>query len=230
MKTNLLSSALKIALLGLCSATLASATTTVVDNYDSLSTGAVVNDFATYGYFGVNAAGSANIVTTSPVSSPNALTLGINFVGSGGFGHGFSRFFNTPLDLTGATISIDVKSSVDLSAVTPFFTFRLESPDGSQLVRLPSSGFFKPTGTGYNTYSVTASSFTQYDAGSAINLTNIGAITFLSFNFGDNLATTLTFDNLTISTAAIPEPSSFALLVGVGTLGLVTLRRRARSV
>lgn len=34
------------------------------------------------------------------------------------------------------------------------------------------------------------------------------------------------FDNFTVTTTAIPEPSSFAALAGLGALGLVALRRR----
>lgn len=92
---------------------------------------------------------------------------------------------------------------------------------------------FAVSGTGGNA----TITFLEDSPGNGVSLpsANVAGITNESFNFTYNAGTDLafavgTFDNAfgidNFQIAAIPEPSSFALLAGLGSLGLLLLRRR----
>ena len=40
---------------------------------------------------------------------------------------------------------------------------------------------------------------------------------------------TMAYDNIALNTAAVPTPSSFAALIGMGLMGLVAVRRRRKK-
>lgn len=233
MKNTRIVSSLRLAFAGLLTATLGFAQPLFVDNFDSLTAGPVPG--YPYDVFGGGTSlTSATVITTDPVSSPNAIALALNYTGANSevFGAIFTRYVDyNPIgdrigvDLTNGTLSVDIKSSVDLAGNSPLIAFRIGNASGATQVRAAEAQYFKPT-TGFTTYSVAASSLSLYEAGTEIDLTAIREISIIIYNRGENLAGTFTIDNLTASVTTVPEPSASAAVAGLAFLGFVTLRRR----
>lgn len=82
------------------------------------------------------------------------------------------------------------------------------------------------------TYSINASNepvltMTVGSTSSTISYTGLTAFTNVEVGFRlSSGSATISMDNLNISTTAIPEPSTYAALVGVAVLGLCLVRRR----
>lgn len=84
---------------------------------------------------------------------------------------------------------------------------------------------FVDEGFGSIAATTTTSSGTATDSTYAtIALTHAGFVSGRQGNTGNDYR----FDNLSAGGVAVPEPSTYALLAGVGALGLVLLRRRCR--
>lgn len=96
---------------------------------------------------------------------------------------------------------------------------------GGNLFTLDFTNIARPlTTTGYSTTLFTYTSF----AGSfnASNLINIGLGAGESATLVQDVTNKLIRVDYTLAAAAVPEPSSFAVIAGVGALGLVVTRRR----
>lgn len=235
MNTARIRSSLRLAFAGLLTATLGFAQTLYVENFDSLSTGAVPGyPYSAFG--GGTSLISASVIDSDAVSGPNSVAMQFDFTGanSEAFGVIFTRFIDynattdgIGVDLTNGTISVDIKSSVDISGNLPLVAFRIGTAAGETQVRAAEAQYFTP-GTGFTTYSVVASSLSLYEVGSAIDLSAIREISVIIYNRGEGLSGTFTIDNLiaAVTTTSIPEPSSAAALAGVALLGFATQRRR----
>jgi hypothetical protein len=79
----------------------------------------------------------------------------------------------------------------------------------------------------FNRTSTTGEGWTQYSTSFTVGTSGNYYISFTTSALGDNTAFV---DSISVSTSAVPEPSAYAVLVGLAALGAtVILRRRRRS-
>ncbi|MFH1500265.1 MAG: hypothetical protein ABII82_20865 [Verrucomicrobiota bacterium] len=102
--------------------------------------------------------------------------------------------------------------SIDLDPVNSTYTFTLGN--GTTSVSSVSAAAFRTTGFGTDTS--TGSDGGRWLTFNANETTNVLGQT-----------TSFSVDNILITTSTIPEPSAAALVMGLTTLGLVSVRRRA---
>jgi autotransporter-associated beta strand protein len=81
---------------------------------------------------------------------------------------------------------------------------------------------FGNTGTAGNTYTLATFGSSTFSSGADFTFANLASGVTGTFNLGTN---DLTFT----TTAAIPEPSTYAAILGIGALGFVIYRRRKAS-
>lgn len=114
---------------------------------------------------------------------------------------------------------LNLTASVDAGNAASSFAIQFEDASlNTQIVSINLSNFSSSLGT-----------FSQ-----AVTWTTVdpSAITGWSIG-GGNVGTTtfhMTFDNMSLSATAVPEPSTYAALAGVLALGFAAYRRRARTV
>lgn len=175
-----------------------------------------------------NAISSIGIARAQDVRGTNARAVSVIFDGSS-FSNGQEY-----------TVSFDVIGDADGANNGRYWFAEVsgDGPDDGILIDGTHGGWasakpFAVSGTGGNA----TVSFLEDSPGNGVSLesANVAGVTNESFNFTYSADTDLAFaagtfnnafgiDNFQI--AAIPEPSSFALLAGLGSLGLIMLRRR----
>jgi hypothetical protein len=167
-----------------------------------------VNNVSFGVYFGGSSRTSANLAifninTSSAVDTLRFFTGGNPTTGAAGSQSGTTSSLNTG----GWTIGKTYHATLNISYVTGTtanVTYTISDP---HTVSSPLTSF-----------SATATGITMATAG------EIGFRT--SFSGGGG---TLTLDNINIATSSVPEPSTYALLGGLGALGLAMVLRRKRG-
>lgn len=122
-------------------------------------------------------------------------------------------------DLTGATLSVAVKSSTG-SAAEGYFAIRVVDGAGDAYRSL----LYNPTSS-YTTFSPDFSTFVDNNGTGHIDLSNITEIDLIAYNLGDSVSTTLSIDDFQ-AMAAAPEPATWAAGVLVCGSGLLVVYRR----
>ncbi len=161
---------------------------------------------------GATLGGSGTVGGATTISSGGLLTAGTDASTIGTL-----SFSSTLTGSSGSTFSLKLNSSSltsDLFTVTGAATL-----DGATLALIDLGSATLTNGQSFTL--LTASSV----SGTFLNLTNGAAIrvgtTDYTLNYLSNAVT------LTAATSSIPEPSTYALLAGLGILGLVVYRRRS---
>lgn len=126
------------------------------------------------------------------------------------------------LNLTNGMLSVSVMSSAG-PAVEGYFSIRIVDT-AEDAYRSP---FYNPTAA-YTTFAPAFSTFIDNAGTGKINLAKISEIDLIAYNLGDNVVTTLTFDNLQAIT--VPEPSALVSAMLLGGSLLVIRRRRGRTL
>lgn len=189
-----------------------------LDNYDSDPVGPGNPP----GYYSFGIFEDIGVTNLESVSAPNSLYLAVDYT-QVGFGTGLSHgIYANPVDLTGATLSVAIKSSADLTGDAPLFAFRITDDEG-RIFRTANADLYLP-GTEFSVFNQAADTLV-YDDGPAgpINLSTIVEVGFLFYNTGDDVQTVFYLDNFQ---AAIPESSQTALALGLALLALVCLKQR----
>lgn len=157
--------------------------------------------------------GSAGSVSLGVVAADN--TAGNLFISDE------SNVIQTNINVTGALFTfsytvtgLEVGETLSLDSASIDYTnfgntVRVDFTEGAFATENPA------TGDGTFTGNLTS-----------VGLTN-GDVATIRFGMRDNVgATTYTFDNLVLNGTVVPEPSSYALLVGLAGLGFAMVRRR----
>ena len=153
---------------------------------------------------------SPNFVQTSNATAFNATAgLGDTFYNASLFG---------PVDWTSAN-GLYIRSSITTNPNLPF-TFSLF--DSSLNPVATYNGATNSFTTGTNQSDSAAYSYLNLTPGGPVNLSNVG---YVQFTFDGAAAANISFH--AVSTAAIPEPSTYALLA-IGALGLILSFRRRK--
>lgn len=166
------------------------------------------------------------VTNLDSVSAPNSAYIAVDF-SEGGWGVGLTRFPGPAMDLTGATLSVDILSLQNISGYLPMVALRIADGDGV-IYRSPNSSLFLPT-TEFSTFSQDVSTFIYDGEGppQAIDLTDIISVGFLFYNHVEDLQTVFYMDNF--QGGVIPEASHAALLLGLAFLCLAVARRHCRK-
>jgi hypothetical protein len=132
---------------------------------------------------------------------------GANLTGS------FSITLNTS-ELTDLNVRLAVRAA-GTGATSSFSSFTYDVGGGAQAIATPL-GF--TAGSTFSTWTADLSSIGA--------LSNKESVT-LTWSFANNISgTSLRVDNIQITAVAIPEPSTYAALIGVAALGVVLVHRR----
>lgn len=167
----------------------------------------------------ISSSGTAGSWTETTVQSgATDFTVGNFGAGqpSGEIGNGIIKWLGeTPQDWS-AFSYLNLSGLALPENTTPFLNFYIEdvNMNASTLTQIDLSGF---------TSGLTTLSF-ALDA-SGVDLTQVVYWGFTVSDFG-NPDFGFTFDTLVLTDTVIPEPSTYALIAGVATLGIVALRRR----
>lgn len=130
---------------------------------------------------------------------------------------GVYYFFDTAMDVSGSSLlSISAQLLGGNTAAT-FQVTLFDNTGGSATAVFSTSDFVGSTFVTGTATLTTTTAFNATDVGSFV-------ITGATLNGVDTLS--LKIDELTASASAIPEPSTYAALAGVGALGLAAWRRR----
>lgn len=152
--------------------------------------------------------GTGTINTLTTIQSGGILSPG-DTVGTLTFTNGLT------LD-SGAVLNFDLGTTSDLVVVNGGF---LTGPSsGNVTFNLTSASGL--TAATYNLFTFTGATLSNFDASD---------FTIGTAPSGWNYAFSLTADNLQLTVSAVPEPATYAALLGALTLGCILLRRRARS-
>lgn len=130
------------------------------------------------------------------------------------------------------TLSFNLGFMTNVTGNTAYYSFELGTINGGAFSSYTSahSGSLTYSGaTGsLNIGSGSSSSdSSQWTTGGSVNGDNL-AVVFTLINYSNNLSSSdfFGFDNATLSYAAVPEPSTYAALLGLGSLIFVAWRRR----
>ncbi|HVT72845.1 MAG TPA: PEP-CTERM sorting domain-containing protein [Lacunisphaera sp.] len=176
----------------------------------------VLDDFGTSHTGAVNAATTWNTALTFSGAS-GTMTVGSPAMNDSGY---VSNFAITDIS---AWSYVAVTASVDAgNAATSLKIGFVDDNGNSEAFTIPTSAF-------------TSTLSTQYVQ---LAWTTVDPTLLVQWNIGGGLPTPgtlafrMTFDNLSLSTtgAPIPEPSTYAAMLGAAALGLVALRRRQVAV
>lgn len=160
------------------------------------------------GDFLINDANSSSDIGTSPVQTSTNIT----FSGVDG-GTGFYVVLNTP-------VSVGVNWFPELTA-----TLNVANTNGFGIEVFDTDGGSVVFNGNWSSFTTGASSTVTlgYSANNAFNGT---AAAVLLSTGGTGQTLNVTFDQLSVPGAAIPEPSTYAALSGIAVLGFVAYRRR----
>lgn len=177
----------------------------VYDDYDALP----LEAGAPTGYytFGAQIA-DVGVTDAFSVSPDQSLYVALDF-SEAGWGGAVVRGVGS-LDVTGGTLSVQLRSSYDFTW-GGVVAFRLTDADGS-VYRTANADFFQPSTT-FTLFSQSVDELTQVDEAGTVPGLDLGNITEVGLLFYDIEETTdavvFHVDDLTV----IPEPSSLALIV-----------------
>ncbi|MBC8009301.1 MAG: PEP-CTERM sorting domain-containing protein [Burkholderiales bacterium] len=208
-------------------------------NWLGYSGATAVNESASFGNFGIAPEGTAGSGSFSNVNSLAAVNSGAVTP----VDNGRTFFFGSGIFLAYTTEYTVNRSTNSITTIT--WDQRNDGPALSAAVQIGGNWYASstvPGGGGGTAWSVASLNF-QTTSWTAVNFTagstlSIGATTVLPAGditgfgiFGPTArgTTGARLDGYTINATAIPEPSTYAALVGAAVLGLAACRRRARS-
>jgi hypothetical protein len=173
-----------------------------------------------------NLASATGLVSTDTTTTQNASldrSLGIRQIAAfGDAGAAFNfNFATTGLSVSSISLSLDM-----LSVQTRSTTWSIQYGVGSSPTSFTTLGTWSDPGA----FGTTSYTFTTADFGS--NLNNLSNAWFrvvaLTVSSGSGSRDTIGVDDFSISTSAVPEPSTYAVL-SFGLAGLAYLRRRTHK-
>lgn len=161
--------------------------------------------------------GSASFTPDADLSDFDTIAQSAASISLTGFddGHTLAGTFATTLDFSAVT-TLYLTGSVQGTAPDSTFTVLLFNSDFSQTRTYESA---------FNIYGTTSASYALSFVSEDSSFTDIGGFQLITNGAGAPLAFTL--ENLAASLSAVPEPSTYAALLGACALALVALRRRA---
>jgi fibronectin-binding autotransporter adhesin len=173
---------------------------------------------------------SAGVLALSGTGSLNAVS-GVSVASGATFSNGSSTTFNKALTLTeGSTLAAGAFAPSAITIVADLTSGTYSTISGNS-----TASFAKPSALTLTLSNIVAGDYTLFSDFTSISGTFTSVvIDSLTLNAGNSFTGTsggfvFTFTDATnLLSIAIPEPSSFAALAGLGALGLVAARRRRR--
>lgn len=132
------------------------------------------------------------------------------------------------------TLSFDLGFMTNVTGNTAYYSFELGTVNGGTFTSLTTAhtssleynGGSGSLNLGSNTFQADSS---QWTTGGTVSGDNL-AVTFSLINYANTLSSSdfFGFDNVTLTAAAVPEPSTYAAIFGVVALGGAMIARRRR--
>lgn len=162
--------------------------------------------------------GSASFTPDSGLSDFDTITQSSSSLSLAGFDDGqtLAGTFTSPADFSAVT-TLYLTGSVEGTAPDSTFSVLLFNSDFSQTRTYESA---------FNAYGVTSASYALSFVSEDSSFTDIGGFQLIANGVGAPVAFTL--ENLASSPSAVPEPSTYAAILGACSVALAVLRRRAR--
>lgn len=160
--------------------------------------------------------GSTDFTPDSELSDFATIAQSSSNLSVAGFDHGqtLAGYFASPVDFSAVT-TLYLTASLEGTAPASTFTVLLFNSDFSQTRTYESA---------FNVYGVTGASYALTFVAEDSGFADIAGFQLIANGIGAPVAFTL--ENLAASPSAVPEPSTYAALVGLAALGLVLWRRR----